>query len=200
MTVVLDWKNVEYHNDIELPFDMTDEQFFQFCQLNRDLKFERDADGKILVISPSGFKTGNFNLKVAKALDNWNDEHELGVTGDSSTGFYLPNGAMRAPDASWVSNERLRGLSEADLEKFPPVCPEFVVEILSPSDNLKKGKAKMVEYIENGCLLGWLIDRKKKQVFIYRADGSISITKSFSELLSGEEVLPGFELDLSKFK
>lgn len=151
-------------------------------------------------MSPFGLKTGNFNLKVAKALDNWNDEHELGMTGDSSTGFYLPNGAMRAPDASWVSNERLSELSEAELEKFPHVCPEFVIEILSPSDSLKKAKAKMIEYIENGCLLGWLIDRKNKQFFIDRADGSISINKSFEELLSGEEVLPGFILNLSAFQ
>lgn len=200
MTVVLDWKNVEHQDDIELPFDMTDEQFFQFCQLNRDLKFERDPDGKILVMSPSGFKTGNFNVKVITKLDQWNDEYELGKVGDSSTGFYLKNGAMRAPDASWISNERLSGLSEAALEKFPHVCPEFVIEILSPSDSLKKGKAKMVEYIENGCLLGWLIDRKNKQVFIYRADGSISINKSFEEPLSGEEVLPGFVLNLSAFQ
>jgi Uma2 family endonuclease len=119
---------------------------------------------------------------------------------DSSTGFYLPNGAMRAPDASWTSNERLSGFTEEQLEKFPYVCPEFVIEILSPSDSLKKTKAKMVEYIQNGALLGWLIDRKKKQVFIYRADGSEQHLTSFDELLSGEQVLPGFELNLSAFK
>lgn len=199
MTALLDRQNRDGYIDIVLPFDMNDEEFFHFCQINSDLQFERDADGKILVMSPSGLKTGSFNAKVVAKLYIWNETHQLGEVGDSNTGFYLPNGAMRAPDVSWTSNERLSGLTDEQLEKFPYVCPEFVVEILSPSDSLKKGKAKMTEYIQNGALLGWLIDRKKKQVFIYRADGSISINKSFDEPLSGENVLPGFELNLNIF-
>jgi Uma2 family endonuclease len=200
MTAIVNWKINDATTVIELPFDMSDDDFFRFCQLNRDLKFERDPDGKIIVMSPSGFKTGNFNAKVVAKLFAWNDEKELGEVGDSSTGFYLPNGAMRAPDASWVSHERLEGLTDEQLEKFPYVCPEFVIEILSPSDGLKKAKAKMVEYIANGVLLGWLVDRKKEQVFIYRADGSVTHRKTFAEPLAGEDVLPGFELNLSTFK
>lgn len=200
MTAIVNWKINDATTTIELPFDMSDDDFFRFCQLNRDLKFERDPDGKIIVMSPSGLKTGHFNLKVARALDTWNDQKQTGITGDSSTGFYLPDGAMRAPDVSWVSHERLKGLTDEQLEQFPPVCPEFIIEILSPSDSLKKAKAKMLEYIANGVLLGWLIDRKKEQVFIYRADGSVTHHKTFAEPLSGENVLPGFELDLSTFK
>ncbi len=200
MTAIVNWKINDATTTIELPFDMSDDDFFRFCQLNRDLKFERDPDGKIIVMSPSGFKTGRFNARVVARLDNWNEERDLGVVGDSSTGFYLPNGAMRAPDASWISNERLEGLTDEQLERFPPVCPDFIIEILSPSDSLKKVKTKMLEYIANGVLLGWLIDRKKEQVFIYRADGSVTHRKTFNEPLSGENVLPGFELDLSMFK
>jgi len=165
MTAILDRQNIEGYLDIQLPFNMTDEEFFLFCQINGDLKLERDSKGNILIISPSGLRTGNFNSKVGAKLEIWNDTYQLGITGDSNTGFYLPNGAMRAPDASWTSNERLSQFTEEELEKFPYVCPEFVIEILSPSDSLKKTNAKMVEYIENGALLGWLLDRKKKTSF-----------------------------------
>lgn len=200
MTALLDRQSRDGYIDIVLPFDMNEETFFHFCQINSDLQFERDADGKILIKSPSGLKTGSFNAKVVAKLLTWNETHQLGEVADSSTGFYLPNGAMRAPDASWTSKERLSGFTDEQLEKFPYVCPEFVIEMLSPSDSLKKTKAKMTEYIQNGALLGWLIDRKKKQVFIYRADGSEQHLTSFDEPLSGEQVLPGFELNLSSFK
>lgn len=199
MTAILDRQSKDGYIDIILPFDISDQEFFQFCQLNRNLNFERNADGTIIILPLSGFNTSVLSVKIGSALVEWNRIHQLGMAA-ANVGYILPNKAIRAPKLSWISKERLSGLSEAELEKFPHVCPEFVIEILSPSDSLKKAKAKMIEYIENGCLLGWLIDRKKKQVFIYRADGSISINKSFEEPLSGEEVLPGFVLDLSVFK
>ena len=180
-----------------LNFEFTEDAFFEFCQLNRDLRIEREPNGNILIMTPAGFDTGRYNASIVTDLSNWNRKESTGVVGDSNTGYILPNGAVRSPDASWISNERLAKLSSEELRKFPHISPEFVIEIASPSDSLSKLKKKMTEYIDNGCLLGWLIDRDRKQVFIYRSDGTISRIDSIDQKLSGEEVLPGFELDLS---
>lgn len=181
---------------LKLNVEFTEDGFFEFCQINRELRIERDKNGTIHIMTPTGFETGRYNANVITDLNNWNRKNNTGVVGDSSTGYTLPNGAVRSPDASWVSNERLAALSKEQLQKFPPVCPDFVVEIRSPSDNLSKLKKKMGEYMENGCRLAWLIDLGNKQAFIYRADGSITVVHSFSQKLSGEEVLAGFEMEL----
>lgn len=190
----LDRFNLVEEVPLILNFEFTEDSFFEFCQLNRDLRIERDENGTIHIMSPTGFDTGRFNANVITDLNMWNRKTRLGMVGESNTGYTLPNGAVRAPDVSWVSNERLSALSEEELWKFAPVCPDFVIEICSPSDSLEKVKLKMQEYIANGCRLGWLIDRKNHQVFIYRENGTISLVNSFSQKLSGEQVLPGFEL------
>lgn len=194
---IVDKFNVLEDIPLILNFEFSDDDFFEFCQLNRDLRIERDNDGTIHIMTPTGFDTGNFNYEIGVELGVWNRKTNLGRVGDSSTGFKLPNNAVRSPDISWVSNEKLAPLTPDQLKKFAPVCPDFVIEIRSPSDNLSKIKTKMQEYIENGCRLGWLIDRENEQVFIYRSNGTIDLVESFEEQLSGEDVLPGFELILA---
>jgi Uma2 family endonuclease len=180
---------------LKLKIDLTDEQFFQMCQQNRDYRFERTASGEILIMPPTGSDTGRRNVKITTQLDIWNSESNLGEVFDSSTGFILPNGAERSPDASWVKIERWNALTPEQQEKFAPICPDFVVELRSPSDSLKDLQEKMQEYIENGAQLGWLIDRKNKRVEIYCPGKNVEILNNPASL-SGENVLPGFVLNL----
>ncbi|MDX1943403.1 MAG: Uma2 family endonuclease [Saprospiraceae bacterium] len=130
-------------------------------------------------------------------VEIWNKMTDLGYTFDSSTGFALPNGAKRSPDVSWIIKDRWEALTQAEKEDFAPLCPDFCIELRSKTDRLNNIKAKLEEYIENGCRLGWLVDPIEKQVFIYRQDGSTEILKGFNKKLSGEDVLPGFEFDLN---
>ena len=176
--------------------DLTDEQFFQLCQKNQDLKFERNALGDLIIMSPTGGETGNRNLEIAVDLGIWNRRTKLGVAFDSSTGFKLPNSANRSPDASWITIEKWNSLTPEQRTKFLPLCPDFLVELMSPSDNLSDTREKMKEYQENGARLGWLINRKTQQVEIYRLDKDVEILDS-PTILSGEDVLPGFVLDLA---
>ena len=148
-------------------------------------------------MSPTGSDTGRRNLDIIVQLGNWNKQNKLGVAFDSSTGFKLPNGAERSPDASWVRKETWESLTDAEKERFAPICPDFVVELRSKSDALKPLQEKMQEYIDNGAKLGWLIDRQNQQVEIYRQDKAVEIIKSPQTLL-GEEILPGFVLDLTE--
>ncbi|MBD2613800.1 MAG: Uma2 family endonuclease [Nostoc sp. ZfuVER08] len=180
---------------LKLKIDLTDEQFFQMCQQNRDYRFERTASGEILIMPPTGSDTGRRNVKITTQLEIWNSESNLGEVFDSSTGFILPNGAERSPDASWVKIERWNALTPEQQEKFAPICPDFVVELHSPSDSLKDLQEKMQEYIENGAQLGWLIDRKNKRVEIYCPGKNVEILNNPTSL-SGENVLPGFVLNL----
>lgn len=143
---------------------LTDEQFFQLCQVNENLRFERTATGELIIMSPAGGETGNRNAGLTAQLWIWNEQNRLGKVFDSSTGFKLPNGADRSPDAAWVKLERWDALTQQQKEKFPPICPDFVVELLSPSDSLKVAQEKMKEYRDNGTVLGLLINRKSKQV------------------------------------
>jgi Uma2 family endonuclease len=184
--------------DIILPVDWhwSDQQLFEFCQTNKGVRIERDADGQIYIMAPSGGYTSNLNANLVGEIIIWAKKTNLGRVFDSNGGFLLPNGAMRAPDAAFVRSDRWEALTEEEKEKFPPLCPDFVIELKSPSDRLAPLQEKMKEWIDNGCQLAWLIAPKEAQVYIYRADGSISIVKSFTEKLSGEEVLPGFELEL----
>jgi Uma2 family endonuclease len=189
--------NLPPNLELKLDIDLSDEQFFQLCQNNRDLKFERTADGDLIIMVPTGSETSKRNFDLAVQLGIWNRKTGLGVAFDSSGGFRLPNGADRSPDASWVRRERWDALTSEQKEKFAPLCPDFVVEIRSPSDALSKLQEKMREYIENGARLGWLLDRKNQQVEIYRPNQEVEILQS-PKTLSGEDVLPGFVLDLSE--
>jgi Uma2 family endonuclease len=182
---------------LKLKIDLTDEQFFQMCQKNSNYRFERTASGEILIMSPTGSDTGRRNVKITTQLDIWNSDTNLGEVFDSSTGFTLPNGAERSPDASWIKIERWNALTPEQQEKFAPICPDFVVELRSPSDSLKDLQEKMQEYIENGAQLGWLIDRKNKRVEIYRPGEDVEILNNPTSL-SGENVLPGFVLNLQQ--
>ncbi len=175
---------------------MTDEQFFQFCAQNRDLRIERTADGQILIMAPAGGATGARNSDLTMQLTRWAKEDGTGVAFDSSAGFKLPGGGMRAPDAAWVRRERLAELSPEEKERFLPLCPDFVLELRSPSDRLRATKAKMQEYMENGARLGWLIDPVERQIFVYRPEEPAEHVDA-PDTLAGDPVLPGFTLDLT---
>ncbi|MEH2326212.1 MAG: Uma2 family endonuclease [Nostoc sp.] len=182
---------------LKLKIDLTDEQFFQMCQKNSNYRFERTASGEILIMPPTGSDTGNRNFDMVVELGIWNKQTKLGKGFDSSSGFTLPNGAERSPDASWVKIDRWNALTPEQQEKFAPICPDFVVELRSRTDSLKELQDKMQEYIENGAQLGWLIDRKNKRVEIYRPGKDVEILDNPASL-SGENVLPGFVLDLQQ--
>ncbi|XZO00079.1 MAG: Uma2 family endonuclease [Microcoleus sp.] len=174
---------------------LTDEQFFQLCQENENIRLERTAKGELIIMSPAGGETSNSNAGLTAQIWIWNQQNRLGKVFDSSGGFKLPNGANRAPDASWVKLERWNALTPEQQKKFPPICPDFVVELMSPSDSLKETQDKMREYQDNGAVLGWLINRKSRQVEIYRPNQEVQLLES-PATVSGEDVLPGFILNL----
>jgi Uma2 family endonuclease len=174
---------------------MTQDQFFEFCQRHPDKRFERTAEGELIIMPPSGGGTGKRNLSIGAQLYYWAELDGTGEAFDSSTGFILPNGANRSPDVSWVLKTRLAALTAEQKEKFIPLCPDFLVELMSPSDSLPKTQAKMEEYIENGARLGWLIERKKKQVHVYRPGQPVQVHDN-PQTLAGAPELPGFVLDL----
>ena len=176
---------------------LTDDAFYTLCRANPEIKLERTAKGELVIVSPTGGETGNRNIKLSARLENWADQDGSGLAFDSSTMFRLPNGAYRSPDAAWISLERWNTLTPEQRESFSPICPDFVVELRSPSDTLRSVQDKMQEYTENGARLGWLIDPKGKQVEIYRQGQEKEILKAPTNL-SGEEVLSGFVLDLNR--
>lgn len=176
--------------------ELTDEQFFQLCQNNRDLRLERTAEGELIIRPPTGWKSGNQNSRLTQRLGNWTEADGTGLAFDSSTGFKLPNGANRSPDASWVRKERLEALNP-DPSRFLPMAPDFVVELRSATDNLKTVQQKMQEYLENSVRLGWLIDPQNQRVEVYRQGRDVEVLQS-PTTLSGEDVLPGFVLDLTQ--
>ncbi|MCL1465097.1 Uma2 family endonuclease [Argonema galeatum] len=177
-------------------FKVTHEQFQQIAIVNRDLRLERTATGELIVMPPTGSETGNRNLDIEGQLWLWNRQTKLGVVFDSSSGFQLPNGADRSPDASWVKLERWEALTPTEKEGFAPICPDFVVELRSKSDNMEPLREKMREYIANGAILGWLIDRKNRKVEIYRHEREVEILNNPTSV-SGEYLLLGFVLDLT---
>ena len=178
-------------------WEMNADSFFEFCQLNSHLRIERNAIGKLIIMPPTGSETGNRNLKLTQQLANWTDRDGSGISFDSSTGFVLPNGATRSPDASWIELSRWNSLSSEQKSKFAPICPSFVVELKSPSDSLEVLQEKMQEYIDNGASLGWLIDRSAKQVYIYTPDAEVKCLDN-PTTLTGDPLLSGFVLDMSK--
>jgi Uma2 family endonuclease len=175
---------------------MSDEQFFAFCQLNRDVKIERNAQGEIVIMSRTGSETGNWNSSFNGVLFVWNNQTKLGKTFDSSAGFKLPNGATYGPDAAWMPRKKWDSISAAEKRKFAPLVPDFIMELRSPSDRLEPIQDKIAEFMECGCGLAWLIDPEAQQTTVYRADGSETIVH-FEEVLSGEDVLPGFVVKLA---
>jgi Uma2 family endonuclease len=174
---------------------VTQEQFVQLAAPNRDIRLERTATGELIIMPPTGGITGKRNIDLEGQLWAWNRQAKLGVAFDSSTAFQLPNGADRSPNAAWVSQERWDALTPEQQETFPPLCPDFVIELRSKSDTMESLRKKMREYLENGLRLGWLIDAKNKRVEIYRPNQDVEVLES-PVSLSGEEVLPGFVLDL----
>ncbi len=177
------------------PLQLTDEQFFQLCTQNRDLKFEQNGNGDLIIRQPTGGETGNRNAEITYQLQAWTRQNRRGIAFDSSTGFILPNGAKRSPDAAWIPLKKWNELTLEQQQKFLPLCPDFVIELLSPTDQLKTIQEKMREYRDHGTRLGWLINRQQKQVEIYRLDQEVEIL-SAPHFLSGENVLPNFELNL----
>jgi Uma2 family endonuclease len=175
--------------------ELTDEQFYQLCRTNSDVKFERNAKGELIIMPPTGGGTGKRNIELAADLVIWNRQTKLGVCFDSSTCFRLPQGGDRSPDVSWILQSRWDSLTPDEQEKFPPICPDFVLELMSPSDNFKIAQEKMQEYLNNGIRLGWLINRRTQTVEIYRQGQEVEVLQS-PTTLSGEDVLPGFVLNL----
>ncbi|MDC0834522.1 Uma2 family endonuclease [Geitlerinema sp. CS-897] len=182
----------------EIDLTVTPEQFAALAAANRDLRLERTATGHLIVNPPTGSESGKRNAKIITQLGVWGEANEgLGEYFDSSTGFELPNGANRSPDASWVCKERWEALTPEQRKGFAPLCPDFVIELRSETDRIKDLRAKMQEYMENGTQLGWLIDPQNRRVEIYRAGRSVEVLENPSTL-SGEAILPGFVLKLQR--
>ena len=181
--------------DFNAIIKLTDDQFYQLCRNNPDIKFERNAKGEIIVMPPTGGETGNHNSEINADFVIWNRQTKLGKVFDSSTCFKLPNGADRSPDVSWIQQARWDALTPQQKEKFPPIAPDFVLELMSPTDSLKETQSKLQEYMDNGVQLGWLINRKTQRVEIYRPGQEVEVLGSPTEL-SGENILPGFVLNL----
>ena len=176
---------------------LSDDELFELCQVNRDLRIERASDGEIWVMPPTGGETCRRNAALIAQLDRWSELDSTGVSFDSSTGFILSNGAERSPDAAWITRTRWQALSADDRARFPPICPDFVVELRSRTDDLGNLRAKMEEYRTCGARLGWLIDPGERRVHIYRPGTEVE-TLDAPAAVSGDPVLRGFELDLRR--
>ncbi len=176
---------------------MTTAEFYEFCLANRDLRIERTASGEVIIMSPAFADTGNRNMKIAHQVANWAEQDGTGETFDSSAGFTLPNGATRSPDAAWIKLERWNALTDSQKASFAPICPDFVIELRSASDRLSTLQDKMQEYIDNGALLGFLIDRKNRTVHLYRPHQTPQILEN-PEVVEGSPELPGFMLKMAK--
>ena len=175
--------------------ELTEEQFAQFCELNRDLRIERAATGELEIMSPTNWETGRKNSKLTTQLEIWSERDGAGIALDSSTGFTLPNSAKRSPDASWILKSRMAELTPERLKGLAHICPDFVVELRSDTDRLNTLRAKMEEYMENGARLGWLIDPHDRRVYTYRSGQDVEILES-PDSVSADPVLPGFTLKL----
>ncbi|MEO6394272.1 MAG: Uma2 family endonuclease [Pyrinomonadaceae bacterium] len=175
---------------------MTEDDFVDFCIRNKDLRIERSKEGDILIMPPTFGKTGKYNFRLAVQFGNWMNRDGTGEAYDSSTAFTLPNGAVRSPDLSWILTDRWNALSAAAQNKFPRICPDFLIELRSETDRLPVVKSKMEEYIENGAQLGWLIDPIDRRVYVYRQGQEVEILDD-PQTVSGDPVLNGFVLDLA---
>ena len=176
---------------------LTADELFLFCQDNHELRIEQTAQGDLIIMAPVGTEGGHRNFNLYIPFGVWHERTGEGKFFDATAGFRLPNGAMRSPDVAWVRQEQIDRLTQAEWEKFAPLCPDFVVELRSRSDRLPILKKKLVEYLESGARLGWIIDPLKKQVFVYRPGQPVEHLKN-PATLSGEPVLAGFTLDLTR--
>jgi Uma2 family endonuclease len=176
---------------------MSDHEFFVFCQLNQDLRFERTSGGDLIIMPPTGGETGRRNFTLIGLFNTWVEKDNTGIGFDSSTGFVLPNGAKRSPDLAWVKKSRWEALTDEEREEFPPLCPDFVVELRSKTDSIDVLQSKMEEYIENGAQLGWLIDALRKKVYIYRQGEKVRCMEN-PGMVSGDPLLTGFVLNLGR--
>jgi Uma2 family endonuclease len=174
---------------------VSDEEFAELCRLNPELQFERTSEGELVIMAPTGGKTGRRNAKLIVAFGVWVEQDATGQVFDSSTLFTLPNTAKRSPDVAWVRNDRWNGLSPQEQDEFPPLCPDFVVELRSRTDSLRTLKQKMEEYISNGAELGWLIDPLDRSVHVYRSGAAPEVLEN-PQGVSGEPLLKGFVLDV----
>lgn len=175
---------------------LTDEQFFELCQINREYRIERNAQGDLVIMPPTGSETDQRNFNLIGQLWAWVQQDGTGVGFGSSGGFTLPNGAVKSPDAAWISRSRWEAIAPEQRKKFAPICPDFVIELRSETDGLQVLQNKMQEYIDNGAILCWLIDRLQQKVYIYRPNQVEELDHPTT--LSGDPVLPGFVLDLSQ--
>lgn len=180
------------------PLKMTDKAFYNFCQSNKDFRFEMDKRGNLIIMPPTFLETSRKNADINVQLGIWARKDKTGIAFESDGMFTLPNGAKRAPDAFWILKERYFALSQEEREeKFARICPDFVLELRSKSDNLRKLQNKMREYMENGARLGWLVDPYEKRVHVYRADKTVEVFDN-PKTVSGEDVLKDFEMDLTE--
>lgn len=182
---------------LEPVLHLSDDQLLELCQLNRDLRIERTSQGDLVIMTPAGAGSGRRNSEILFQLEAWAKEDGTGVVFSASAGFLLPSGAMRAPDAAWVRRSRLAGLTREDKEKFLPLCPDFVLELRSPTDRVSVLEEKLAEYQENGAHLGWLIDPFEKTVRVYRPGRDPEMLEEPSSV-SADPVLPGFHLQLEE--
>jgi len=176
---------------------INDDEFENFCRHNPDVEIELTKEGELIIMPPTGGKTGIRNFSLIGYFFNWVENDQSGVAFDSSTVFKLPNGAKRSPDLAWIKNKRWESLTDEDQEKFPPLCPDFVVELRSPSDSIKNLQAKMEEYIENGASLGWLIDPLERKIYVYHPNSEAEILEN-PDSLRGEPLLEHFSLKMKK--
>lgn len=181
--------------NLEPILTMTEENFRQLCHANPETKLELTTTGELVIMPPTGGSAGNRNIKLSARLQRWTEEERSGIAFDSSTMFQLPSGAFRSPDAAWISLERWNALTSEQKDGFPPICPDFVVELRSPSDNLSQLQEKMREYLANGIRLGWLIDPQNQRIEIYQPGREREILNR-PDYISGQEVLLGFVLEL----
>jgi|SRR5215471_10176986 len=175
-----------------------DDAYWEFCAANPDIRFERTAQGEIVIVPPAGLESEYRGFDLGRELGNWAVKDGRGVVVGSNTEFILPSGAARSPDVAWVSKARLASVPKEQRRKFPPLCPEFVVEVMSPSDRLKPAKQKMAEWIANGVQLGWLIDGDRQAVYIYRSGQTEPEKRTGIRKLAGEGPIAGFVLDLTQ--
>lgn len=180
--------------------NMSDEEFFTFCAENPELRIERTSNLQIRITSPSTTLGGKFNSEILRQLLNWNIQSDSGEVFDSSTGFLLPDKSVLSPDASWVIREKWNKLTLEEKDRFAPLCPDFVIEVRSKSDDVTSLKNKMDSWVRNGASLAWLVDPYEKEVFIFRRDQSVETVEGFNRKISGEGPVGGFVLDLSRLK
>ncbi len=175
---------------------LTHDDFFDLCQRYRDWRIERTKEGEVIFMAPAGGGSGHSNAKLTARVDTWAEKNGSGVVFDSSTGFILPNGATRSPDVAWLRRDRLAQLTPEQKRKFLPLCPDFLIELRSPTDALNDLQDKMQEYADNGAQLGWLIDPDYRRVYVYRPNQPVEVLENIDQI-SDEPVLPGFMLDLT---